>query len=98
MPSTQTEPVAVIGGVSLAGLTALAGAAMVLLDVFDVYNVTGQQAAAVIAMIGAMWAVFVPALLAMRGIVFAPQSVAEIKEELATAPPIDGSTAATMVK
>jgi hypothetical protein len=98
MPGTQTEPVAVIGGVSLAGLTALVSAVLVCLDVFDVYNVSGEQAAAVIAVMGAMWAVFVPALIALRGIAYAPDTVQTIKEDLATAPAVEPATAATLAK
>ncbi len=98
MPGTNNEPVAVIGGISLTGITALAAAALILLDVFNVYDVTDEQTAAVIGVIAAMWAVFVPALLSIRGIVSSPETVAQTKIDLATSPQMDKPTATALAK
>ena len=43
MPNTNTEPAATIAGVTLGAVTILVGAALALLQVFDVYDVSTAQ-------------------------------------------------------
>ena len=98
MPNTNTEPAATIAGVTLGAVTILVGAALALVQVFDVYEISTAQNAAVIGFIGALWAVIVPMVYSIRGTVYAPVTVAGIKEDLATAPAVDPATAATLAK
>ena len=98
MPNTNTEPAATIAGVTLGSLTALVLAALALVQVFDVVDVSLEQNAAIVAFIGAMWAVVIPMVYAIRGTVYAPVTVAGIKEDLATSPAVDPATAATLAK
>lgn len=92
----QTEPAATIAGVTLGSITALVLAVLGLVQVFDVYDVTLEQNAAIIGFIGALWAVVIPMVYAIRGTVWSPASVQQVKTELATAPPVDPQTAKTL--
>ena len=98
MPNTNTEPAATIAGVTLGAVTLLVGAALGLIQLFDVYELTAAQVAGVIGFVGALWAVVVPMVYSIRGTVYAPVTVAEIKQDLATAPTVDAATAATLAK
>lgn len=85
--NTSTEPTLSIGGLTLASLTAAVGAVLVLLRVFDIYQVSEDQYAAILAFVAAIWAVVVPMLYAIRGIVYAPASVEDIKTTLVAEDP-----------
>lgn len=94
--NTQTEPALTIGGLTLGSITAATGAVLVILRVFDIYTVSDDQYAAIVAAIAALWFVVIPMIYSIRGIVFAPATVQEIKEDLATAPAVPAETAKTL--
>jgi hypothetical protein len=52
----------------------------------DVYEITPEQAAAVVGFLGALWAVIVPMVYAIRGQVYSPATVEQIKVELGADP------------
>jgi hypothetical protein len=98
MPSTNTEPVATVFGIGLATVTAAVVAVMLFVEAFEWYDFTDTQFIAVTGMLGGLWAIVVPLVLAARGIAYSPASVSEIKEELATAPAVDPQAAAALAK
>lgn len=85
--NTNENPATTIGGVTAATLTAAVGAVLVLLEAFDLYDVSDSQYAAVGVFVAAMWAVIAPMVLSIRGIAYAPTTVEEIKTTLVSADP-----------
>lgn len=82
----QNEPAATLAGITLGSITALALAALALVQVFDVYDVTLEQNAAIVGFIGALWAVVIPMIYAIRGQVYSPATVEQIKIDLGADP------------
>lgn len=99
--NTQTQPALTVGGLTLASLTAAVAAVLVLLRVFDIYNVTEDQYAAILGFVAALWAIVTPMVFAIRGIAYAPATVQEIKETLVAEDPntpLSPEAAAAMAK
>ena len=98
MLNQTSEPATTLAGITLGSVTALVLAALALVQVFDVYDVTLEQNAAIVGFLGALWAVIIPMVYAIRGSVYSPASVAEIKTELAAAPAVDPQTAQALAQ
>lgn len=80
--NTQDNPATTIAGVTAGSITAAVIAILVFVQAFGWYSFTQDQYAAVTAGIAALWAVVIPMALAIKGIAYAPSTVAEIKQTL----------------
>jgi hypothetical protein len=74
----QSEPAITTAGITLGSVTALVLAATALLHAFDVYNFSPEQIAAIVGFLGALWAVVIPMVYAIRGQVYSPETVEKI--------------------
>ncbi len=96
--NTSDEPAVAIGGITLGAVTAAILALLGALEAFNLYDVTDTQYMSVAAVIAALWGIIVPMILAIRGIVYAPSSVQDIKEDLAAAETVAPKTATALAQ
>lgn len=94
----NTEPVLTLGGITLASLTVLAAAVIGLSRAFGWYNFTDTQEQAIVKFIVAAWAVGVPLGLAIRSVVYSPNTVETIKTTLAEQDAVPPDAAKALAK
>lgn len=99
--NTDKEPVLAYGGLTLVSITALAVAFIGLARAFGFWDISAEQEGEILKFIAAMWAVGIPLGTMIRGKVYSPNTVENIKETLVNedpATPLSKEGAAAMAK
>lgn len=94
----NNEPVLTLGGVTAASLTVAVIAVMGLAQAFGWHDFSDGQKNQVGVTIAALWAVIIPLGLAIRAVVYSPNTVTDIKTTLAEQDAVPPDAAKALAK